>query len=902
MAALLAVTMLPAAGLQPAFADEPVDRPATSGGDVALQSTNGGENDGDAIAAEPQVPVAEGREDGMLAAGGLLYTVADGGLSLAGFEGDAPEGRLAVPAAVSVDGKETAVVAVDLAEGQLAEGVVALSLPQGIKDVNTGSLAAALPALMSVEVVAASVSSSPVAAGAASMRAAYSASGGMLFRPATVGIAGEDGTVESIECRELVWAPPALVSARVPVDCRSIAQGAFADARDLETVVAFGTMERVADGAFSTEQVDSTKVVVPGGSAAVVEEGVGRVSASMALMGDEGQRERRRAWHEAGWRSSDIVMGKPYGSLTETVAVTPEGAVERTDLMLISYPGMHPEATDVKHPGEDGKVDMADNGLAFTVKSDMTVSVAWQGDKSATPARVEIPAAVSIDDVTYPVTEIAPRAFEGASFLEDVDIPVTVATIGVHAFASCNNLDGRGGVEEGHDGATVTKSFGVEKDAIAVVDALTDGKPIVGSSLGVSSGDEATMLFDDESISHYGSVNNRTLKISLNYKANDVVTVTGYSGTSVDPASLDTQLVVLSVPADATLPIAWEATPTGNGGYAMHSRDSNGKTYGYAIFTPKPGFSAVSVHMPYDFSLAPNDGGTYVLRAWGLTNTAIMKFVRSESTGPVALSVEGHSHDVTDIVAGQFGTARIADMAITSAKIADGTIVTADIANGAITDDKLATKFGTIIYNGLDGEDASVYPTSYRKGGTPALSVPSKKGHEFAGWSWSRGDASGDSSNIANAFAEAGSVTLTANWTEATPEGNCFFAGSPLDSAATGAQTHIIAVKLTGDTSKTALKSVGFVGNDSMDLIADAHEANVSFALGTTRDNVGSGGTVAWGQSVSGNIPLGDIDGGKGLYVKVTIPDGAINKDNIVGSFTAEEYVASLVRLDYVFA
>ena len=351
LAMLLAVTMLPAAGLSPAFADEPVERPATSGGDVALESTNG-------AAAAPRVPVAETREDGMLAADGLMYAVADGGLALVGFGGAAPEGALAVPAAVMLDGKEAPIVAVDIAEGQATDEVVVLSLPQSVKDIDTASLASAFPALLSVEVASAS-STLPVASGAASVRAAYSTSGGMLFRPTSVTLQNEDGSIETVECKELVWAPPALVSARIPVECRAIAEGAFADVRDLRTVVAFGTMERIADGAFSTEQMEAAKVVVPQASAAVAEGE--RVSASMALMGDAGQKERRSAWHEAGWRIDDIVMGKPCGALTESVAVSAEGRVERTDLKLISYPGMHPEAMDVKHPDENGNLDMAES-------------------------------------------------------------------------------------------------------------------------------------------------------------------------------------------------------------------------------------------------------------------------------------------------------------------------------------------------------------------------------------------------------------------------------------------------------------------------------------------------------------------------------------------------------------
>ena len=120
---LLAVTMLPVAGLQVAYADESVERPATSGGDVALESTNNS-------AAAPQAPVAEEREDGLLAADGLMYTVADGGLALVGFDGDAPEGALSVSAAVSVDGEETPVVAIDLAEGQTADRVTIVAIPR----------------------------------------------------------------------------------------------------------------------------------------------------------------------------------------------------------------------------------------------------------------------------------------------------------------------------------------------------------------------------------------------------------------------------------------------------------------------------------------------------------------------------------------------------------------------------------------------------------------------------------------------------------------------------------------------------------------------------------------------------------------------------------------------------
>ncbi len=446
LAMLLAVAMLPAAGLQAAHADEPEPtRPATTGGDMALEgvaAAGGGSVATDTGMGDvgPDTPAAEEREGGMLAADGLLYTVADGGLSLAGFDGEAPAGALAVPEVVSVDGRAVPIVAIAMGAGQVAEGVTALSLPRSVSEVSLPSLAPAFPALASVEVAPAAGPSLPAAAGAAALRSAYSSSGGMLFAPASVGVLRDGGAVELIECRELVWAPPALVSARIPVDCRAVAAGAFADVRNLQTVVCFGTMERIADGAFAEEQMATAKVAIPAASPAVAAVAEERVSASMALMNDAGQKERRYAWHEAGWRMGDIVMGKPYGSLTETVAVTDEGAVASGEAQLISYPDMHPQAMDVKHPGEDGKIDMADNGLAFTVKSDMTASVAWRGDPTATPAHVDIPASVVIDGVTYPVTEVAPNAFKGAVFLTSVAVPEGVAVIGEGAFEDCANL------------------------------------------------------------------------------------------------------------------------------------------------------------------------------------------------------------------------------------------------------------------------------------------------------------------------------------------------------------------------------------------------------------------------------------------------------------------------------
>ena len=908
LAFMLAVTMVPVAGLQAAYADEPPARPATSGGDVALEGTNG-----EAAAGASQAPVAEEREGGMLAAGGLMYTVADGGLALAGFDGAAPEGALAVPAAVMVDGKETAVVAVDVAEGQVADTVTILSLPQGIKNVNTSSLAPAFPNLLSVEAAAAAGPSLPVASGAASMRAAYSTSGGMLFRPASVAVQTEDGLVESIECKELVWAPPALVSARIPVECRAIAEGAFADARDLKTVVAFGTMERISDGAFSVEQMESAKVVVPQASAAVTD--AERVSASMALMGDAGQKERRSAWHEAGWRTDDIVMGKPYGSLTETVAVTEEGVIERTEMQLVSYPGAHENAMDLKKPNADGVIEQAESGLAFTVKSDMTASVTWQGDKTATPAHVDIPASVMIDGVTYPVTEIAAGAFEGATFLRDIAIPEGVTTIGKDAFKDCDSLADiafPATLRIVDNAVAIKESPSTNLDVLTTMDASGSlGYEKIAENPerlkeGVASSDAESVAFSND-ISSFSATDGvtRTFKLVPMWLGSDA------------PYIIDRVLPDTVVSARGAT-----YTPPTSSKFASVTFDTAPKFINFACSagglisvvggsTAAGGNSYCTLQTTEAWEPGPWSLNGDVVKYW-VTKRPLYSVSWNIVTGkPTSFTPSDHTHDAGDVTEGAFGTDRLANAAVTVDKLAGDSVETAKIKDKAVTDDKLAstfvkpTEFGTISYgSSLDGvRDKSVYPTSYRKGGTPAIPEPEKAGQAFEGWSWSRVNAvggqtvTGDSGNIQSAFAEPGTVTLTARW--GTPEADHFFSGGrPLDAAG-GAQSHVIKVKLAD--SQKAVSNLHFKPKDTTGLIRPDAQGGVSFSVGVSES--ADAGTCDWDGTIAGPVQLADLGGGAwGLYVKVSIPDGAVDQSKVVKSFTGGEYVASLVTLEYAFA
>ena len=914
LSVLLAVAMLPAAGLQVAYADEPVERPATSGGDVALESTNS-----DAAESAPQAPIAEEREGGMLGADGLMYTVADGGLSLVGFDGASPEGALSVPAAVMVDGKETPVVAIDFAEGQVADKVVLLSLPQSIKGIDAATLASAFPALLSVEVASAS-STLPVAAGAASVRAAYSASGGMLFRPTSVTFQNEDGSIETVECKELVWAPPALVSARIPVECRAIAEGAFANVRDFKTVVAFGTMERISEGAFSTEQMESAKVVVPASSPAVTDSE--RVSASMALMGDAGQKERRSAWHEAGWRTDDIVMGKPYGSLTETVAVTEEGTIERDELQLVSYPGAHENAMDIKKPNADGIVEQAESGLAFTVKSDMTAVVTWQGDKTVTPANLDIPATVVIDGVTYPVTEIAPNAFEGAVFLRSVTIPEGVTAIGADAFTGCSGL--------------IEVTAPATLKAVAT-DAFEGGRiqlPPLPSAVDASSPEASTGAKSaDAMVLQGGGISD------LQSASGGVVAATDSNGDSISAydASRDSayniSVTVACSPGDLDLTVAvtkesqyFTITKVSAGRYGIQYsgpyplyaavealtgcatvvfQHENGYDFAAVSFTPPSGWVCASMSSQEQSRYAfPNNPAEYIsaifVRSEVVGNYSLLTTNALSGTGTALTAAHSdHNHD------GTYAKASDLSSYVTTSALDGRNYITKAVSELDNFYDK--AKFNTISYEGLDEADyAGALPTFYVNDASklPKVPEPRREGHEFLGWTWA-GQAT-PTKDPGSAFSGGGAVTLVANWDETepvTPEAKHFFTSdAPLrhdDASAT--QTHVIKVRLA--SSPGTLASVSFEGDDRTGLLRET--SGVKLFVGASEDALASGTELPWGGATPSGwecelAKLGE--GSYGVYVGVSVPTSAIDEASIPVSYADGSYVASLIKMNYAFA
>ena len=382
------------------------------------------------------------------AEGGLLYEIENGEATLVGFEdGASLAGALIIPETVPDGDGAATVKAVEIAEGQVAEGVTSLTLPQTVEAVKTEGLAAAFPALASVEVAAAAEGDGAAGKGA------YSSVAGMLFRSAA-GQASSDGSAFAEDALELVWAPPAMVVARIPLECKAIASGAFMDAAALETVMSFGKMESIASaekdaegnvtkpGAFTDEQISRLTIVVPGTNYAVTGEGAERVSGSVALSEKTDMLEKRKAWFHHGFDTEQIIMGAPFGEIEGVNAVSDEGVMEDRSLVTPLENGRshleltpEEEAEKAARRGEDPEA-----GLSFSYQASMDLSVRWAGDRSATPAHVDVPAYAKVDGVTYQVAQIEPNAFEGAVFLSSVTIPEGVTAIGESAFAGCTNL------------------------------------------------------------------------------------------------------------------------------------------------------------------------------------------------------------------------------------------------------------------------------------------------------------------------------------------------------------------------------------------------------------------------------------------------------------------------------
>lgn len=78
--------------------------------------------------------------------------------------------------------------------------------------------------------------------------------------------------------------------------------------------------------------------------------------------------------------------------------------------------------------------------LSFNITGSAAVAVTASGDHSIA-GRLEIPSQVSHQGVSYAVTAIETRAFQGCAALTSVEVPEGVREIGLMAFFGCTSLD-----------------------------------------------------------------------------------------------------------------------------------------------------------------------------------------------------------------------------------------------------------------------------------------------------------------------------------------------------------------------------------------------------------------------------------------------------------------------------
>ena len=87
---------------------------------------------------------------------------------------------------------------------------------------------------------------------------------------------------------------------------------------------------------------------------------------------------------------------------------------------------------------KDIKEFYKEEATTYTVEDSNTLTVKEVAE--TTEEAVDIPASVTIDGETYPVTAIAENAFEGNTVIKKVTIPESIEEIGDNAFADCTEL------------------------------------------------------------------------------------------------------------------------------------------------------------------------------------------------------------------------------------------------------------------------------------------------------------------------------------------------------------------------------------------------------------------------------------------------------------------------------
>ena len=210
-----------------------------------------------------------------------------------------------------------------------------------------------------------------------------------------------DGILYSKDLSTLVYAPSGMGEAVVlPPETRAIGAGAFAGAETLRSIVATGSVEDIDPTAFA----DAVKR-----------------EARVALAAGDGFDALKAVWEKAGFQKFET-----FGSAGEE----PEGG---------EGPSQSAEAPEEGSAQEGELQESAHAGPSFELLANSTLAVSWQGEDG--PGKnLEIPASAEVDGVTYPVSAVADRAFEGCSSIESVSVPSSVKSVGDAAFSGCSSL------------------------------------------------------------------------------------------------------------------------------------------------------------------------------------------------------------------------------------------------------------------------------------------------------------------------------------------------------------------------------------------------------------------------------------------------------------------------------
>ena len=190
-----------------------------------------------------------------------------------------------------------------------------------------------------------------------------------------------DGILYSKDMKTLVACPAGVgASIVIPAETETIDKDALAGCKDLASITALGTVQKIDPTAFTDETKATAVVALPAG---------------------QDYEARKATWEQAGFKNF-AEPAKP-GSTTNQDSAN--------------------EAT----------------GLTYTLLDDYTLSVSWQG-KDDPEADLEIPVSTEINGVPYRVSTIAENAFANRGSLTSIKLPTTITTINNGAFAGCANL------------------------------------------------------------------------------------------------------------------------------------------------------------------------------------------------------------------------------------------------------------------------------------------------------------------------------------------------------------------------------------------------------------------------------------------------------------------------------